>query len=42
MQKAAAGISPPASLEKIQRHRVDFTSPTASSGTVVEEVAEVK
>src|SRR6266849_6363412 len=33
MQKAAAGISPPASLEKIQRHRVDFTSLAASSGT---------
>jgi signal transduction histidine kinase len=33
MQKAAADISPPGSLEKIQRRRVDFTSPTASSGT---------
>jgi hypothetical protein len=33
MQKAAAGISPPGSLEKIQRHRVDSTSPTVSSGT---------
>src|SRR5437667_223189 len=30
-----------ASLEKNRRHYVDFTSPTASASTVVEDVAEV-
>ncbi len=35
------GIVTSASLEKKRRHYVDFTSPTASASTVVEDVAEV-